>query len=281
MRFMAGRTGRQGREAPTTCPGYNKPVLRLANSSAPAHARPHVGLAGAGCRTGRKWATLLPRMAEYPPPRFDALSTFYPALERLAFGRGLDRARTSYAEALRRARRILLVGEGNGRFLAWALRRSVPGPDATLVVLESSGRMLDRARRRCARLPAGGHVRFVQADARHWRSADGPFDLIVTHFVFDLYRPPAQRVLLQNLHAQAAPGASWVDVDFVADPGPIWHRSLMRLQYAFFRVATALEADRLYPVDAAFARLGWRLERCRRHLGGSVEARHWSLGKAR
>jgi L-amino acid N-acyltransferase YncA len=49
----------------------------------------------------------------------------------------------------------------------------------------------------------------------------------------------------------------------------------MWLQYRFFRLVAAVEADRLYASEGIFQRLGWELVDTRRHAGGLVQAHLW------
>ena len=50
-------------------------------------------------------------------PEFDLVAPFYPGLERLVFGTHLNNARQTFLLEILKANQVLLVGEGNGRFL--------------------------------------------------------------------------------------------------------------------------------------------------------------------
>jgi len=204
---------------------------------------------------------------------FDRVSRFYPFLERLVFGDALERSRASFINQVATARQILLIGEGNGRFLELAL--GIVPSTAGLVILDPSRRMLEAARRRGERHPRGSRTNFVCGDGRTWSPGRFAFDLFVTHFVLDLYTPANQERLIANLDAHAATEAYWIDVDFVPDPPRRAHQALMWLQYCFFRVVAAVEADRLYGSDALLRRRRWELVDTRQHAGGLVQARLW------
>lgn len=213
------------------------------------------------------------------PCDFDRVSRFYPFLERLVFGDGLDRSRASFIGRVAAARRVLLVGEGNGRFLKLAL--GIAPSTAELVVLDPSRRMLEAARRRCKPYLGASRTTFVCGDARTWSPGPSAFDLFITHFVLDLYAPANQERLIANLDACAATRADWIDVDFVANPSQRAYKALMWLQYRFFRLAAApLEADRLYESGAIFLRRRWELVDTQQHAGGLVQARLWRRTKS-
>lgn len=116
---------------------------------------------------------------------------------------------------------------------------------------------------------------FVCGDARTWSPGGRAFDLFITHFVLDFYPPANQERLVANRDAHAAAEAYWIDVDFVPEPPQRAHQALMWLQYRFFQLVAAVEADRLYASDAIFRRLGWQLVDTRQHVGGLVQARLW------
>jgi hypothetical protein len=68
-------------------------------------------------------------------PTFDSVAPFYPLLERLVFGENLAAARDAFSEDLIQSHRILLIGEGNGRFLKRILEYKKRG---TITVVEKS-----------------------------------------------------------------------------------------------------------------------------------------------
>jgi len=59
----------------------------------------------------------------HPAAQFDLVAPIYPALECLVFGMLLDDARQAFFDKVLEADRILLVGEGNGRFLKSLIAR--------------------------------------------------------------------------------------------------------------------------------------------------------------
>ena len=79
------------------------------------------------------------------PSGFDRLARVYRALEFIAFGRDLERARFEYLGRLSGCRDILLLGEGDGRCAA---RLAQIAPDAAILCVDSSPGMIARASRR-------------------------------------------------------------------------------------------------------------------------------------
>src|SRR3954468_3037624 len=110
---------------------------------------------------------------------FDVLAPHYRWMEFVSAGNQLQRCRTALLARVVSANNILILGEGNGRFLL-ECRRTFP--NAKITVVDASAQMLARARQRLKGqgIDSDG-IEFVCADALTWTPREGAFDLIVTH----------------------------------------------------------------------------------------------------
>src|SRR5690349_4974913 len=116
---------------------------------------------------------------------FDRLARIYQPLERLAFGRDLERARFCFLDELRDCRSILLLGEGDGRSLARLTRLA---PRAEFHCIDGSARMLRRAAARLDEAPdVSRRVRFEQADILNTPLEAERYDGITTFFFLDCF----------------------------------------------------------------------------------------------
>jgi len=181
---------------------------------------------------------------------FDLLAPHYRWMEWLLAGEKLQRCRTAFVHAIPRPRRVLMLGEGNGRCLVELLRAY---PEARFTCVDASRRMLDRARARVrARGLSDERVEFVHADVSGWQAPPEKFDLLVTHFFLDCFRPDQLAELVPRLAAAAAPDARWLLADFREPASGVarWRaRGILRAMYLFFQRATRLPAWRLTPPD--------------------------------
>jgi ubiquinone/menaquinone biosynthesis C-methylase UbiE len=234
---------------------------------------------------GAAFAFLWWRIAQRVPVRpgtadFDLLAPHYRWMEFLLAGSKLQRCRTAFLPAVPAPRQILLLGEGNGRFLTELLRLH---PRAQITCLDASDKMLARAR---ARLKRKGFdttdVTFIHADVLDWFPASGAqFDLIVSHYFLDCFRADQLDQFLPRLAGLAAPGAHWLIADF-HEPKTGWFawraRIILRSMYLFFQNFTRLPAGGLTPVDPLLARHGFTLRE--RHLSewGLLHTDLWQLG---
>ena len=191
---------------------------------------------------------------------FDVLAPHYRWMELVSAGEKLQRCRTAFLSRVPRPHNILILGEGNGRFLCECRRQF---PQAAITVLDASARMLELARKRLARQGiTTEQIDFIHADALTWRPPIETFDLIVTHFFLDCFRADQLELLIPKLARAAAPNASWLLADFQAAPAG-WRRSRSRvilwLMYRFFIAATRLPARTLTAPDNLLERNGFTL----------------------
>ncbi|MGE3511257.1 MAG: class I SAM-dependent methyltransferase [Vicinamibacterales bacterium] len=207
---------------------------------------------------------------------FDRLASWYGALEAIAAGPLMQRARTHWLDALAGHHCVLSVGEGHGRFAAAFLRRF---PDARLTCVDASAAMIRRARGRTA--SAGRAITWVMATLPPWRPPAGSFDAVVTCFVLDCFPPETLREVVGALSNGAAHRASWLVVDF-AIPDRGWVRLRARVivatLYFFFRLTARIPARQLTEPDALLRAAGFERVARREFSWGLIRADLWRRG---
>jgi tRNA (cmo5U34)-methyltransferase len=217
------------------------------------------------------------------PDGFGSLAWVYEGLERLVYGSLLQRARLALLESLAPCKRILILGEGDGRFLLVLLQRHGA---CEVTVLERSPGMLERARVRLTRhAPATqSRVTFWQADALEASLPEHSYDAIVTHFFLDVFDQKQLQILVTRLTASLEPGGLWLISDF-ARPQRVEGASyrfgsqvLLPLMYTFFRLTTGLSTRTLIAPQPHLHASGMGLEKTRRFCGGFIYAERWRKG---
>ncbi|HYZ73409.1 MAG TPA: class I SAM-dependent methyltransferase [Chthoniobacterales bacterium] len=203
--------------------------------------------------------------------RFDLIAPLYPVLEQCVFGSHLNRARRAFVDAVVQADRILLVGEGNGRFLTLLLAHKNKG---CINVVEKSAVMIRLAKARTRkRREVRCDLKFIETDVLEYSPADR-FDCVVTHFLLDLFNPLAQRRLIKRIAELTAPSGTWINADF-SPARTVRGSFLMWLQYAFFRMASGIQARRCFDESTAAAAAGWTVAEAIPYLGGLVVAKRY------
>lgn len=188
---------------------------------------------------------------------FDSLARGYRALEVLAFGRDLERARFAFLERLAGCRSILILGEGDGRFLAHLLARVSA---AHIHCIDSSRAMLAQAHQRIATLPGRSQVQFEEADVLRYTFEPNRYDAVVTLFFLDCFEAPEAKRVIERLALAAKPAATWLYADFsMPERGfrRLRARAWLAMLYWFFRWQTGIRTRHLPPAEALIGSAGF------------------------
>ncbi len=195
--------------------------------------------------------------------RIERLAPWYRWIEYCAFGRALERQRFAFLPAITAARHVLILGEGDGRFLARSLETA---PGAHFDVVEVSSEMIALSRRRTGNPE---RVAYHCRDARDMPYPPGHYDAIVTNFFLDCFTEDEARRIIGCLAESLTANGLWLLSEFEI-PERGWQRLHAHvwvwIMYRFFRATTGLSAIALPPVDgllraAALRRIARQEER--------------------
>jgi SAM-dependent methyltransferase len=204
---------------------------------------------------------------------FDRIARSYCVLEYITLGSALDRTRMHFLSSLVNARRALVIGDGDGRFLAKLLERN----DALhATAIDTSAAMLELLSKRCA--PFAERLEIHQVDALEFTSTDcEPYDLVVTHFFLDCLPQSEVDLLAKRVDALLSPGALWLISDFRIARGILRlpTRFFIRALYFAFLVITGLRTTHLPDHASALASGGFTRIRNQLLLGGLLTAELW------
>ncbi len=196
----------------------------------------------------------------------DSIASAYRWIEYAVFGKALERSRTALLGEVSDARRVLALGDGDGRALA-ALIAAAPGARVDYVDLSPKMLALARARAGTAR------IRYCQADARIFPLGESQYDVIVTHFFLDCFDDREGAALIERAARSAGSPARWIVSEF--RPANLWARVLIAVMYAFFHRATGLATRRLADHHPHLLRQGFRLQRVESRRAGLVSSELW------
>lgn len=195
-----------------------------------------------------------------PAANFDRIARPYVWLEYLTLGRALERCRLRFLPQLADRTRALVLGDGDGRFLAALLRQNSA---LTANAVDSSGVMLELLRNRCRQnVPTSasrlqetpeGRPRTHHCEALSYLATPSDdilnlnCDLVVTHFFLDCLTQAEVEALVAAVRPRLAPGAIWLISEFRIPHGAMrpLARTAVRSLYLAFRILTGLRVDRL------------------------------------
>jgi SAM-dependent methyltransferase len=187
----------------------------------------------------------------------DFLARWYRWLEYAAFGGALRRRREAFLFELGNPKKVLVLGDGDGRFLQLFMALY---PQASVDSVDSSARMIELA---TARVPS---ATFHLADAREFLF-EGEYDLAVAHFFFDCFEPGELKALLGRIRAN-----TWLVSEF---RNTRWSWPVVRGLYFFFRLTTGLRITSLPDHWQVLSGLGYSMQKAQPALGGLVVSELW------
>lgn len=206
---------------------------------------------------------------------FDPIARPYRWLEYCSFGPMLERCRFYRIPQLSSARRALILGDGDGRFLA----RLLAANHALYAdVVDQSTAMLHLLQSRVAAIHAAGRIRIHHVDARSFTPA-GPYDLVVTHFFLDCFSTCEVHTLAETLHPHLTPNALWLVSEFTIPSGiaALPAKLVISSLYLAFRLITGLRTRALPDHPAALAPSGLTLLSQKTFLFGLLSSELWTL----
>jgi len=209
-------------------------------------------------------------MSHHP---FDALARDYWWLEAVSFGPLLQQCRTAHLERLLDSHHALVVGDGDGRFIAALLRSA---PHLRVDAIDISPGMIRQARRRTEF--ASDRIRFTIGDILTTPLPEDSYDLIITNFFLDCFPAETLSMVINRLATAATQESRWLVSDFAIPPGkwkaPAAHIALT-IMYRFFRITTQLPANELFDPSDDLRRNGFTPIAEWSRLGGFLTSGLW------
>lgn len=201
----------------------------------------------------------------------DPIARAYRWCEYAAFGRELERRRTRFLAEAAHAQKALVLGDGDGRFVAQLI---VTAPDAQVDLVDSSQAMLDLARGRSN----SPRVTYRHIDARMLVLLPAQFDLVATHFFLDCFDRQDLEALVTKIADAAAPGAIWLVSEF-RQPShglrAVWAWLWLRLLYFLFALTTGLKVRDLTNHRPLLEASGFELEKGEEVWFGLLASELW------
>jgi hypothetical protein len=210
---------------------------------------------------------------------FDFIARPYRWLEYLTLGPTLQRCRTHFILVLLDRKNALVLGDGDGRFLAQLLSANTAlHADA----VDTSAAMIHLLKTRCetATPTASSRLETHHTDALTFNSTRS-YDLVVTHFFLDCLTQSELEALIVRLAPHLQPEALWLISDFQIPAGALrpFAKLYVRSLYLAFRLLTGLRTTRLPDHASALAGRFTRIAQ-HRSFAGLLTTELWQITPA-
>ncbi len=212
------------------------------------------------------------------PVDFSPVARVYRLLETIVFGRSLQRRRCAFLSEVAGATRILILGEGDGRFAAEYARLNRRS-HLQIVDISPGMQRVGQERLRRAGL-SSGRIEWTIADARTVRF-DGPYDLVVTHFFLDCFGASELKLLIPRVVHCMTAGGRWLISEFQLPERGLWRlpaKALVWTMYKFFGHFANLQTQRLPRYAPLLQVNGLRREKRQTAGGGLLVSELWRKG---
>lgn len=206
-------------------------------------------------------------------PNFNPIARPYRWLEYFTLGKALESCRLHYLPQLLTQRNALVLGDGDGRFLAQLLKHN---PHMHADAIDTSSTMLELLCQRCEAATPDANIRTHQANALT-APLEGPYDLVVTHFFLDCLTQPELDSLINRIKPTLTPNALWLISDFRIPAGAMRlpARLFIRTLYFAFRLLTGLRTTHLPDHATPLTRAGLTQISQQHRLAGLLTTELW------
>lgn len=208
-------------------------------------------------------------------PNYDGLATWYLLLEKLSFGNQLQKCRLSQLEEVKDASSILILGDGNGRFLESLLKSNVK---AKIDSIDISQKMINLAKMRVALISNNTQVIFIHSDVFEWCFPEDKYDLVVTNFFLDCFTYSELINLIEKISLSLKPEGKLIYGDFNV-PKSFLKKAIalpiLGVMYLFFRITTGITTNNLIDPTLLIIENGFTLNNEKYQLGNFIKSQLW------
>ena len=208
---------------------------------------------------------------------FDRVANYYQWMEKIVFRTDLEKVRNFHLSLVRDAESILILGDGDGRFLK---NISEIGTDAQIVSVDSSSEMIRLSQSR---------IHSTELDVRHvcqdlW---DFEFtenfspDLIFAHFFLDCFSENEVILIVNRLSKLSLKSTKLVISDFFLPEkrsvSGIYRSILTYVMIRFFRLFCRISAKKLPNIPKIMRSTGWTCKAHKSLRDGFINSWVWEL----
>ena len=206
---------------------------------------------------------------------FDNLAPWYHFLETISFGNQLQQCRISQLAELNEVKNVLILGDGNGRFLESLLKSN---NNSKIESIDISRNMIELANARITSLPNTSKVIFIHSDVFDWDFPKCKYDLVVTNFFLDCFTYSELTNLIEKVSVSLKPEGKLIYGDFNI-PNSFFKKTLATLllfgMYVFFRIFTRISANSLHDPTFLLIENKFILKNEKYYLGSFLKSQLW------
>ncbi len=203
---------------------------------------------------------------------YDNAAFFYDPLSKLVFGNKLQHAQSAFLHLIPQEARVLIVGGGSGWILE-EIARMHPDNKLSITYVEASPKMTALAKQRIIKSPdldnAPFFTNFIIAPIQE-AQLDGEYDVIITSFFFDNFKPQQAETIFRRLDGVLKPNGIWLYTDFSNNTNTT-HKLVLKAMYLFFGILCGVSAKSLPDMNNLFD--NYKQREKKNWMNGFIESR--------
>lgn len=208
---------------------------------------------------------------------FDFIARHYNWIEKIIFRSDLEKFRCMNIELIKDAKSILLLGDGDGRFLEQV---SKIGTEAKIVSVDSSAKMINLSQIKVK--PSHLNVEFYCSKIENFKpSKSFNPDLIIAHFFLDCFTHDEALLILDRISQWASVDAKFIISDFSITKNMSFHRvyqkTLTSIMISFFCLFCGISARILPNIPKIMTSSGWNCLSQKRSKHGFINSWIWII----
>lgn len=194
---------------------------------------------------------------------YSLLASSYSFWEYILLGRQLQRCRQTNIGEFASASKVLLLGDGNGRFSTHLLAQF---PAIKITSIDASSSMLKQAkkRRENARTKED-RIHNIQQNILECSVNHASFDVVVAQFFFDGFEQAQLELIAEKISRSLKPNGRLLVSEFHIPTdtrmGNWRARITLRLLYSIFGLLTGLKTRRLADYQTVLSHSGFKMEK--------------------
>ena len=208
---------------------------------------------------------------------FDRVANYYAWMEKIIFGYDLEKIRNVHLKLIDDEESILLLGDGDGRFLK---KISETGADGLIVSLDSSSKMIELSRKRLQNTDL--EVQYFCQKIKNFEKLESfKPDLIFAHFFLDCFTED-EVILIIDLLSQWSTKTTKIVVSdfFITKTNSIsgtYQKLLTQTMISFFRVFCGISAKKLPNIPKIMNSKGWNCISHKSLRNGFINSWVWQI----
>jgi tRNA (cmo5U34)-methyltransferase len=204
--------------------------------------------------------------------RFNWIAGIYDWLTRFIFGKAFREAQIYFLKDIAANSTVVIIGGGTG----WILRELLEvNAYCKVHYIEASEKMLKKSRAQISTVDLT-RVKFIHGTEDEIDSRI-KYDAVITNFFLDLFSNSLPTVV-QKIKAALSGRSIWIVTEFV-DEERLWHRTMLKIMYIFFRTTTGIEATRLPDYEKQLEKAGIKKSKEKLFFGSFIRSAVYSISE--